>query len=135
MDAGNYTFSIPLTSESLIVKGKSQNISTKTFACKVMAPGGKLFDAQVSAVFASGMDGSFSVWPDHAPMVSLLTKGILRLSNGQTDDFFAIDSGILEVNADEKSVLVLVDNAVKVQNADEMNQELSKFSKKSTPKK
>ncbi len=74
-----------------------------------MTPQGKFFEDDVDFLSVSGKEGIFNVLANHAPIVSLLKPGALRIKTNGIEQSFSITQGILEVNA-EHQVLVLLDS-------------------------
>ena len=70
----------------------------------VISPERTLYEGQATAVVAPAYDGEVGVLTDHAPMMTLLGRGTLRLDNGGVVQRFAVDGGFLQV----------VDNQVRV---------------------
>jgi F-type H+-transporting ATPase subunit epsilon len=68
----------------------------------VISPEKVLFEGQASGVVAPGFDGELGILPGHAPLMTVLGKGMLRL-NGASQSF-AVEGGFLQV----------VDNVVRV---------------------
>ena len=68
----------------------------------VISPEASVFEGTTDSVVAPGFDGEFGLLSDHAPMMTLLGKGVLRLGGG--GQRFNIDGGFLQV----------VDNTVRV---------------------
>lgn len=85
----------------------------KNFQCRLVTPEGKILDEQVTFVSAPGAQGSFGVLSGHAPMVSILKHGVLKIQKDRTVDFYSIDSGVLEVSCLDHTVLILADQAIK----------------------
>ena len=57
-----------------------------------------LFSGNVPSVVIPGVNGSFGVYPDHAPLISPLAKGeIIYVDNG-TEQSLEVNGGIAEVN-------------------------------------
>ena len=56
-----------------------------------------------------GIDGSFEVLNNHAPLISVLRKGKIKLVNkgGKEEQFFDINGGVIEVV--NNKVLVLAE--------------------------
>ena len=55
-----------------------------------------------------GIDGSFEVMNNHAPLISVLKKGQIKiLKKGEAPSFFDINGGIIEVL--ENKILVLAE--------------------------
>ncbi|HTJ22550.1 MAG TPA: F0F1 ATP synthase subunit epsilon [Gemmatimonadaceae bacterium] len=67
----------------------------------VISPEAVLYEGQTDSVVAPAFDGEVGILTGHAPMMTLLGKGVLRLGGGQR---FNVDGGFLQV----------VDNAVRV---------------------
>ena len=70
----------------------------------VISPEKVLFEGEASAVVAPAFDGEVGILESHAPMMTLLGKGSLRLSGGGAEKTFNIEGGFLQV----------VDNKVRV---------------------
>lgn len=73
----------------------------------VLSPDKKIFEGAVEAVLVPGINGSFEVLSNHAPIVSALTKGkvrITRLNEGPLE--FSIDKGFIEVLQNKVALLV-----------------------------
>jgi F-type H+-transporting ATPase subunit epsilon len=68
----------------------------------VISPEKVLFEGQASAVVAPGFDGELGILPGHAPLMTVLGKGTLRLDG--TSQSFRVEGGFLQV----------VDNVVRV---------------------
>jgi F-type H+-transporting ATPase subunit epsilon len=60
-------------------------------------------------VVAPGAEGSLGILPRHAPLVSLLKEGELRIKHGGEEDSLAVHGGFLEVL--NNKVVVLADTA------------------------
>lgn len=66
----------------------------------------------VSMVVAPGSEGTLGILPSHAPLVTLLKEGELRVKSGAGEESLAIYGGFLEVVNDK--VLILSDTAERV---------------------
>lgn len=82
------------------------------FNLTIITPQGKILDEKIQSIIAPGTEGSFGVLSGHTPLVSTLKKGVLEVSQNNTKESFRIGEGTLEVNTENK-VLVLVDFAEK----------------------
>lgn len=69
----------------------------------VISPEKVLFDGEASAVVVPAFDGEVGILEGHAPLMTLLGKGVLRLDGGSAKNF-EIEGGFLQV----------VDNVVRV---------------------
>ena len=83
----------------------------KNFQLIIITPNGRIFSDQVAAVRAPGVKGSFGIMANHAPLISALNRGVLKITQQAIDKFFAINAGLLEVDQNGR-VLVLTDDAL-----------------------
>lgn len=90
---------------------------------EIVSPEASLFKGEVTSVTLPGVDGSFQLLNQHAPIVSILKAGVIRIAanafqfSKETKDKFtkvddktytlAIQSGTIEMN--HNKVIVLVD--------------------------
>ncbi|UZR95527.1 F0F1 ATP synthase subunit epsilon [Chondrinema litorale] len=64
---------------------------------ELITPDKKAFEGEVIGVKMPGVNGSFEVLNNHAPIISNLEKGELRVTASNEQKFFEIESGIVEV--------------------------------------
>ena len=84
-----------------------------TIQLDVITPERETFSEEVSDVVVPGTDGEFAALPGHAPMIALVSPGILLVGG---DRKIVVDSGYAEVQPDR--VAVLVDQAVEPADVD-----------------
>lgn len=79
---------------------------------EILTPERKLFSGDVYGVQLPGITGLFEVLNRHAPLVSALKAGRLKVLKDKTNDylFYDIQSGFVEVL--DNKVTVLVEGAV-----------------------
>jgi F-type H+-transporting ATPase subunit epsilon len=70
----------------------------------VISPERVLFEGTALGVVAPAFDGELGILPLHAPLMTVLGKGTLRVSTPEGERRFSVDGGFLQV----------VDNAVRV---------------------
>ena len=70
----------------------------------VISPERTLYEGHATAVVAPAYDGEVGILTDHAPMMTLLGRGMLRLEGGGATQRFTVNGGFLQV----------VDNHVRV---------------------
>ncbi len=70
----------------------------------------------VDMVVAPGADGTLGILPRHAPIVTLLSMGEMRIRKGATEDSLVVFGGFLEVAHDQ--VRVLADTAERAEDID-----------------
>lgn len=90
----------------------------KTIRCDIVSAHGEVFSGEASMVFATGVSGELGISPRHAPLITQLKPGPVRVQqpNGEEAFFFA-SGGILEVQPHE--VTVLTDTATRGEDLDE----------------
>jgi len=76
---------------------------------QIVTPEKKAFEGDVDEVIVPGSEGELGILPHHAPLISLLGQGVLRLKQGATEQEFAIFGGFLQVRPDR--VVVLAETA------------------------
>ncbi len=75
-----------------------------TLKVSVISPERVLFQGAAHAVVVPAFDGEVGILPMHAPLMTLLGKGILRIDTKEGERRFTVDRGFLQV----------VDNEVRV---------------------
>lgn len=71
----------------------------------VISPEASLYEGDASSVVAPAFDGEVGILTGHAPMMTLLGKGELRLEGGAGTKKFAIEGGFLQVVANQVRVV------------------------------
>ena len=77
------------------------------FHLHITTPEGNVWDDDADAVTACGLDGSFGILPNHAPMIAALQPGVLKVISGEEVYYYAAGEGVLEVRIDKEVVLLL----------------------------
>jgi F-type H+-transporting ATPase subunit epsilon len=62
----------------------------------VISPEASLFEGEATSIVAPAFDGELGILTGHAPMMTLLGKGELRIEGGNARRF-AIEGGFLQV--------------------------------------
>jgi F-type H+-transporting ATPase subunit epsilon len=75
-----------------------------------------LSEDDVDMVVAPGSEGQLGILPRHAPLVTTLAPGELRIKKGNTEDVIAVGGGFLE--AGPTRVMVLADSAERAEEID-----------------
>lgn len=73
---------------------------------RIITPKKVVLEQDVDSVTAPGVDGEFTVLPEHSKLFSLLKEGIVMIKSGKNEDFLAIGSGYLETDGSELTILV-----------------------------
>ncbi len=73
----------------------------------VLSPDKEIFTGEIQSVKVPGVTGQFEVLQNHAPIVSALTEGSVRIRKTSGEDLtFKINKGFIEVLSNEVSLLV-----------------------------
>jgi len=80
-----------------------------TILLEIVTPERLAYSDEVDAVVLPGSEGEIGVLPHHAPLVSTLGVGELRIRKGGTEESFAIVGGFLQVRPDK--VVVMAETA------------------------
>jgi F-type H+-transporting ATPase subunit epsilon len=83
-----------------------------------------VYTEDVEAVIAPGIEGQLGILPHHAPLMTILQAGELRVRRGAEEDIMAISGGFLEVRPDR--VIVLADSAERAEEIDVERAEAAK---------
>lgn len=75
-----------------------------------------VYSEDVDMVVAPGIEGQLGILPSHAPLLTALTYGELRVKRGDDEESFAIGGGFMEVQPDR--VAVLADTAERAEEID-----------------
>jgi len=74
---------------------------------ELVTPDKKLFEGEVISVRLPGVEGTFEVLNNHAPIVSVLDKGDLRVRTAdKKDTIYKIDGGVVEMLNNKLVVLI-----------------------------
>ena len=80
----------------------------KNFLVEIVTPDTAVFSGEVAALQAPGSDGLFQVLADHAPLISTLGKGNIKLDfeDGTESKSYQIEGGVVEVLKNKAIVLI-----------------------------
>ena len=88
-----------------------------TVHCDIVSAEKQLFSGLVELVVAAGVEGDLGVMPGHAPLLTRLKPGPVRVKKQNGDEeVFYVSGGFLEVQP--KLVTVLADTAERAQDMD-----------------
>ena len=91
---------------------------TKTIQCDIVSAHEEIFSGEATMVIASGIAGELGITPRHAPLITQLKAGPVRVQkiDGE-EEFFFVSGGILEVQP--HMITVLTDTATRGADLDE----------------
>ena len=68
----------------------------------------QLYSGEVTSVRLPGMDGEFEILNNHAPVISTLDKGIIRvIDNNNKTENFEVNGGVIEMQ--NNKIIILSD--------------------------
>lgn len=90
----------------------------KTLRLDIVSAEQEIFSGQVEMVFLTGELGELGIAPGHTPLITKLKAGNIRtLLPGKTEEVFYVNSGMLEVQP--FNVTILADTVVRAKDIDE----------------
>lgn len=85
--------------------------------CEIVTQDKVLFEGPVDIVVAPGSMGEMGILPNHAPLLTTLSYGVLRIRQGGREQVFTIAGGFMEVRPE--IVTVLADVGERIEEIDE----------------
>ncbi len=84
--------------------------------CEIVSQDRMVFAGDADIVVLPGTDGEMGILPHHAPLLTTLKIGIIKVRSGGKEEVFTVAGGIAEVQPD--IVTVLADAAENVEEID-----------------
>lgn len=84
--------------------------------CEIVSQDRMVFEGDADAVLIPGVGGEMGILPHHAPLLSTLKFGILKVRHQGREDYFTVAGGVVEVQP--HIVTILADAA---ENVEEIN--------------
>jgi F-type H+-transporting ATPase subunit epsilon len=76
---------------------------------EIITPDKKIFEGEINSVRVPGKKGSFQVLKDHAPIISTLENGTVRMVDQENNEItYDISGGVIEVKANK--IILLADS-------------------------
>jgi F-type H+-transporting ATPase subunit epsilon len=89
-----------------------------TIHCDIVSAEGEIFSGPATRVFVPAEQGEIGIAPRHAPLLTLIKPGEVRVQTaGGEEQFFWVGGGALEIQP--KRVTVLADTALRARDVDE----------------
>ena len=90
-----------------------------TIRCDIVSAEHDIFSGSVKMVVVTGEMGELGIAPQHAPLITRIKPGYVRvtLENGEHAEFY-VSGGILEVQP--QVITILADTAIRAENIDEL---------------
>ena len=75
---------------------------------EIITPEKKIYTGDVSMVNLPGSDGSFGILENHAPIISTLKKGVIKITElNQIEKSFEVNGGVIEMS--KNNIIVLAE--------------------------
>jgi F-type H+-transporting ATPase subunit epsilon len=84
--------------------------------CEIVSQDRMVFEGDVDIVIAPGAEGQIGILPNHAPLISTLGYGVVKVRYQGREEYFTVAGGIIEVQPD--IVTILADVAENVSEID-----------------
>jgi F-type H+-transporting ATPase subunit epsilon len=92
--------------------------ATHTIKVDIVSAEGEIFSGEATMVFAPGSQGDLGIYPRHAPLLTLLKAGEVRVQTPDgAEQVFYVGGGALEIQP--HLVTVLADTALRAKDIDE----------------
>ena len=89
-----------------------------TIHVDIVSPEGQLFAGEATMVFAPAIEGELGIAPRHAPLLTTMSPGVVRVQvEGQEEQRFYVGGGALEIQPHRVSVMA--DTAARARDLDE----------------
>ncbi len=99
-----------------MAENREQRDEGRQLFCRVITPEEVIYDGEADLVIARIADGDLGVLVDHAPLVSTVEVGEVRIREGDEQFVYATSDGFFKVS--ENLVQVLVEEAISVDEID-----------------
>jgi F-type H+-transporting ATPase subunit epsilon len=93
-----------------VTESREERREGRQLFCRIITPEETIFDSEANLVVARIADGEIGILVDHAPLVSTVEFGEVRITEGDEKHIFATSDGFFKVS--ENLVQILVEEAV-----------------------
>ena len=73
--------------------------------CEIVSQDRMVFEGDADAVIIPGIFGEMGILPNHAPLLSTMGFGVIRVRSGDQEEAFTVAGGLVEVQPDVVTVL------------------------------
>jgi F-type H+-transporting ATPase subunit epsilon len=87
-----------------------------TIRCEIVSQDRTVFQGDVDIVILPGVAGEMGILPHHAPVLTILKYGVIKIRRGTKEDLFAVAGGMAEVQPE--IVTILADAAENIEDID-----------------
>jgi F-type H+-transporting ATPase subunit epsilon len=92
-------------------------MATKTLHVDIVSAEGEIFAGEAEMVFVPASEGELGITPRHAPLLTLIKAGEVRVKTAEGETSVFVGGGALEVQPSR--VTILADTAVRAHDLDE----------------
>ncbi len=76
-----------------------------TIRCEIVSQDRLVFEGDADIVILPGIDGEMGILPNHAPLLSTLGMGVVKVRLGSQEDIFTVTGGVVEVQPDIVTIM------------------------------
>jgi F-type H+-transporting ATPase subunit epsilon len=87
-----------------------------TIRCEIVSQDRPVFEGDVDIVVIPGSEGEMGILPNHAPLLSTIRMGVVKVRQGGQEQLFTITGGLVEV---QPSIVTILADAA--ENIDEID--------------
>ncbi len=73
----------------------------------IITPDKNLFSGDANALVVPGVDGFLGILNNHAPLISALTKGSIKVTTSNGEENYDVNGGVIEVK--DNKVIILAE--------------------------
>jgi F-type H+-transporting ATPase subunit epsilon len=84
--------------------------------CEIVSQDRPIYEGDVDIVVLPGVDGIMGILPNHSPLLTTLSYGVIQVRTGNSEENFTIAGGVAEIQPD--IVTVLADRAENIEDID-----------------
>jgi F-type H+-transporting ATPase subunit epsilon len=92
-------------------------MAAKTIHVDIVSAEGEIFAGEAEMVFVPAKEGELGITPRHAPLLTLLKAGEVRVKTAEGEQSVFVGGGALEIQPN--SVTILADTAIRAADLDE----------------
>lgn len=89
----------------------------KTIHVDIVSAEGEIYSGPAEMVFVPAQEGELGIAPRHAPLLTLIKAGEVRVKDGETEHSVFVGGGALEVQPNR--VTIMADTAIRAKDLDE----------------
>ncbi|HAV78904.1 MAG TPA: F0F1 ATP synthase subunit epsilon [Anaerolineae bacterium] len=87
-----------------------------TIQCEIVSQDRTVFQGAVDMIILPGTSGEMGILPHHAPVLTILKNGVIKIRRGGKEDLFTVAGGVAEVQPN--IVTILADAAENIKEID-----------------